>query len=118
VHIQKSAETSRNERAFQLRRDSLVGSGVTDENMRHGHPRGTSGKIYTTNATAQAEEQRHSARSVLRSLNNLEGIKADVLPAGDGEPWTDGMPEVFRQAGAAGPSLTACLSSPAPMLLL
>ena len=38
------------------------------------------------------------------SLDNLAGVKADVLLAGHGDPWTDGVPEAIRLAKAAGPS--------------
>ena len=40
----------------------------------------------------------------LASLANLDGIKADVLLPGHGEPWTEGVEEAIRQARAAGPS--------------
>jgi glyoxylase-like metal-dependent hydrolase (beta-lactamase superfamily II) len=40
----------------------------------------------------------------LASLANLDGIKADVLLPGHGEPWTDGVGEAIRRARAAGPS--------------
>jgi glyoxylase-like metal-dependent hydrolase (beta-lactamase superfamily II) len=40
----------------------------------------------------------------LASLDNLSGIKADVLLPGHGEPWTGGVGEAIRQARAAGPS--------------
>lgn len=40
----------------------------------------------------------------LRSLDNLAGITADVLLAGHGEPWTEGLPEAISRARAAGPS--------------
>jgi glyoxylase-like metal-dependent hydrolase (beta-lactamase superfamily II) len=40
----------------------------------------------------------------LASLANLDGIKADVLLPGHGEPWTAGVEEAIRQAQAAGPS--------------
>ncbi|HEU4396313.1 MAG TPA: MBL fold metallo-hydrolase [Actinomycetota bacterium] len=40
----------------------------------------------------------------LRSLAALDGIPADVLLPGHGEPWTDGVPEAVRLARAAGPS--------------
>ncbi len=40
----------------------------------------------------------------LASLANLNGIKADVLLPGHGEPWTGGVEEAIRQARAAGPS--------------
>ena len=38
------------------------------------------------------------------SLDNLAGIKADVVLAGHGDPWTGGVPEAVRLARAAGPS--------------
>ncbi len=38
------------------------------------------------------------------SLDNIAGVKADVLLAGHGDPWTDGVPEAVRLAKAAGPS--------------
>ena len=40
----------------------------------------------------------------LNSLSALEGIEADVLLPGHGEPWTDGVPEALRRARAAGRS--------------
>jgi hypothetical protein len=40
----------------------------------------------------------------LRSLDNLAGITADVLLAGHGDPWTEGLPEAIRRARAAGAS--------------
>jgi glyoxylase-like metal-dependent hydrolase (beta-lactamase superfamily II) len=40
----------------------------------------------------------------LRSLAALDGIAADVVLPGHGEPWTGGMAEALRLARAAGPS--------------
>jgi glyoxylase-like metal-dependent hydrolase (beta-lactamase superfamily II) len=40
----------------------------------------------------------------LRSLAVLDGLPADVLLPGHGEPWTDGAAEAARLARAAGPS--------------
>jgi glyoxylase-like metal-dependent hydrolase (beta-lactamase superfamily II) len=40
----------------------------------------------------------------LRSLAALDGIRADLLLPGHGEPWTGGMTEALRRARAAGPS--------------
>jgi glyoxylase-like metal-dependent hydrolase (beta-lactamase superfamily II) len=40
----------------------------------------------------------------LRSLNVLDGIPADVLLPGHGEPWTEGAAEAARLARVAGPS--------------
>jgi glyoxylase-like metal-dependent hydrolase (beta-lactamase superfamily II) len=40
----------------------------------------------------------------LRSLTALDGIPADVLLPGHGEPWTEGAAEALRLARAAGPS--------------
>jgi glyoxylase-like metal-dependent hydrolase (beta-lactamase superfamily II) len=40
----------------------------------------------------------------LASLANLDGIRADTLLPGHGEPWTTGVEEAIRQARAAGPS--------------
>jgi glyoxylase-like metal-dependent hydrolase (beta-lactamase superfamily II) len=40
----------------------------------------------------------------LRSLDQLEGISADVLLPGHGEPWSEGVAEALRRARAAGPS--------------
>jgi glyoxylase-like metal-dependent hydrolase (beta-lactamase superfamily II) len=40
----------------------------------------------------------------LRSLDVLDGIPADVLLPGHGEPWTDGAAEAARLARLAGPS--------------
>jgi glyoxylase-like metal-dependent hydrolase (beta-lactamase superfamily II) len=43
-------------------------------------------------------------QQAMRSLDNLAGVKADVVLAGHGDPWTAGVPEAIRQARAAGPS--------------
>ncbi len=43
-------------------------------------------------------------QQAMRSLDNLSGIKADVLLAGHGDPWTQGIGEAIRLAKAAGPS--------------
>jgi glyoxylase-like metal-dependent hydrolase (beta-lactamase superfamily II) len=40
----------------------------------------------------------------LRSLDNLAGITADVLLAGHGDPWSEGLPEAIKHARAAGTS--------------
>jgi glyoxylase-like metal-dependent hydrolase (beta-lactamase superfamily II) len=40
----------------------------------------------------------------LASLANLDGIKADMLLPGHGDPWTGGVDEAIRRAQAAGPS--------------
>jgi glyoxylase-like metal-dependent hydrolase (beta-lactamase superfamily II) len=40
----------------------------------------------------------------LRSLAALEGVAADVVLPGHGEPWTGGVAEALRLARAAGPS--------------
>jgi glyoxylase-like metal-dependent hydrolase (beta-lactamase superfamily II) len=40
----------------------------------------------------------------LRSLAALDGIRADLLLPGHGEPWTGGLTEALRRARAAGPS--------------
>jgi glyoxylase-like metal-dependent hydrolase (beta-lactamase superfamily II) len=40
----------------------------------------------------------------LRSLAALDGIPADVLLPGHGEPWSEGAAEAVRLARAAGPS--------------
>ena len=40
----------------------------------------------------------------MRSLDNLAGIKAGVLLAGHGDPWTGGVDEAIRLAQAAGTS--------------
>jgi glyoxylase-like metal-dependent hydrolase (beta-lactamase superfamily II) len=40
----------------------------------------------------------------LASLANLEGIRADMLLPGHGDPWTGGMQEAIRRARTAGPS--------------
>jgi glyoxylase-like metal-dependent hydrolase (beta-lactamase superfamily II) len=40
----------------------------------------------------------------LASLANLDGIKADMLLPGHGDPWTGGVEEAIRRAKAAGPS--------------
>jgi glyoxylase-like metal-dependent hydrolase (beta-lactamase superfamily II) len=40
----------------------------------------------------------------LRSLDLLDGIPADLLLPGHGEPWTEGMAEAARLARSAGPS--------------
>ncbi len=44
------------------------------------------------------------SKQAMSSLDNLAGLKADVLLAGHGDPWTDGVPEAIRLAKAAGPS--------------
>jgi glyoxylase-like metal-dependent hydrolase (beta-lactamase superfamily II) len=46
----------------------------------------------------------HDTPQALRSLAALEGIAADVVLPGHGEPWTDGTPQALRLARAAGPS--------------
>jgi glyoxylase-like metal-dependent hydrolase (beta-lactamase superfamily II) len=43
-------------------------------------------------------------QQAMRSLDSLAGVKADVVLAGHGDPWTAGVPEAIRQARAAGPS--------------
>ena len=40
----------------------------------------------------------------LRSLESVEGLPADLLLPGHGEPWTGGVSEAARAARAAGPS--------------
>jgi len=40
----------------------------------------------------------------LRSLAALEGISAELILPGHGDPWTEGVPEALRKARAAGPS--------------
>jgi glyoxylase-like metal-dependent hydrolase (beta-lactamase superfamily II) len=40
----------------------------------------------------------------LRSLDLLDGVPADVLLPGHGEPWTEGAAEAARLARVAGPS--------------
>jgi len=40
----------------------------------------------------------------LRSLDVLNGVPAEVLLPGHGEPWTEGAAEATRRAHAAGPS--------------
>jgi glyoxylase-like metal-dependent hydrolase (beta-lactamase superfamily II) len=40
----------------------------------------------------------------LRSLEVLDGLRAEVLLPGHGEPWTEGAAEALRRARAAGPS--------------
>jgi glyoxylase-like metal-dependent hydrolase (beta-lactamase superfamily II) len=40
----------------------------------------------------------------LRSLEALDGIAAETVLPGHGEPWTQGMQEALRLARAAGPS--------------
>jgi glyoxylase-like metal-dependent hydrolase (beta-lactamase superfamily II) len=46
----------------------------------------------------------NNTKQALSSLDNLAGVTADVLLAGHGEPWTEGMAEAVRLAKAAGPS--------------
>jgi glyoxylase-like metal-dependent hydrolase (beta-lactamase superfamily II) len=46
----------------------------------------------------------HDTPQALRSLTALEGIAADVVLPGHGEPWTDGTAQALRLARAAGPS--------------
>jgi glyoxylase-like metal-dependent hydrolase (beta-lactamase superfamily II) len=43
-------------------------------------------------------------QQALRSLDVLDGIRADVLLPGHGEPWTEGAAEAARLARLAGPS--------------
>jgi len=43
-------------------------------------------------------------QQAMRSLHNLAEVKADVMLAGHGDPWTGGMPEAIRLARSAGPS--------------
>jgi glyoxylase-like metal-dependent hydrolase (beta-lactamase superfamily II) len=43
-------------------------------------------------------------QQAMRSLDNLARVKAEVLLAGHGEPWTDGVDEAIRIAKSAGPS--------------
>lgn len=43
-------------------------------------------------------------QQAIRSLDNLAGVKADVLLAGHGDPWTAGVDEAIRLARSAGPS--------------
>ncbi len=40
----------------------------------------------------------------LRSLDALDGVPAEVLLPGHGEPFTEGTAEAVRRARAAGPS--------------
>jgi glyoxylase-like metal-dependent hydrolase (beta-lactamase superfamily II) len=40
----------------------------------------------------------------LASLDNLDGIKAEMLLPGHGDPWTGGVDDAIRRAKAAGPS--------------
>jgi glyoxylase-like metal-dependent hydrolase (beta-lactamase superfamily II) len=42
--------------------------------------------------------------AAMRSLTALQGLAADTLLPGHGEPWTGGAAEAVRQAQAAGPS--------------
>jgi glyoxylase-like metal-dependent hydrolase (beta-lactamase superfamily II) len=46
----------------------------------------------------------HDTPQALRSLAALEGIAADVVLPGHGQPWTEGVAEALRLARAAGPS--------------
>ncbi len=46
----------------------------------------------------------HDSEQVMRSLGALDGITADVVLPGHGEPWTDGLGEALRLARDAGPS--------------
>ena len=46
----------------------------------------------------------HDTPQALRSLTLLEGVPADVLLPGHGEPFTEGTAEAARRARAAGPS--------------
>ncbi len=43
-------------------------------------------------------------QEALRSIDVLEGIRADVILPGHGEPWTQGAPEAVRLARVAGRS--------------
>jgi glyoxylase-like metal-dependent hydrolase (beta-lactamase superfamily II) len=44
------------------------------------------------------------SQQAIRSLDNLSGVKADVVLAGHGDPWTGGVGEAIRLAKAAGTS--------------
>jgi len=44
------------------------------------------------------------SQQAMRSLDNISSIKADILLAGHGDPWTGGVPEAIRLAKAAGSS--------------
>jgi glyoxylase-like metal-dependent hydrolase (beta-lactamase superfamily II) len=46
----------------------------------------------------------HNTEQALGSLDRLEGITADVVLPGHGEPWTEGMADAVRAAKAAGRS--------------
>jgi len=45
-----------------------------------------------------------NTEQALGSLDRLEGIAADVVLPGHGEPWKDGMADAVRAARAAGRS--------------
>lgn len=45
-----------------------------------------------------------STSTAIASLANLDGIRADLLLPGHGEPWTGGVQEAIRRARAAGRS--------------
>jgi glyoxylase-like metal-dependent hydrolase (beta-lactamase superfamily II) len=79
---------------FESRRTLLTGDVLVTHNPltgRHGPQIMPSG---LNSDSAQA----------LRSLDNLAGITADVLLAGHGEPWTDGVAAAVSRAKAAGTS--------------
>jgi hypothetical protein len=46
----------------------------------------------------------HDTPQAPASLAALDGIQADLLLPGHGEPWTQGAAEALRLARAAGPS--------------
>jgi len=46
----------------------------------------------------------HDSEQAMRSLGALDGITAEVVLPGHGEPWTDGLGEALRLARDAGPS--------------
>jgi len=43
-------------------------------------------------------------KQAMRSLDNLAGVKAEVLLAGHGDPWIGGIDEAIRLAKSVGPS--------------
>ena len=61
------------------------------------------GKLVLVDAGAPAT----GTWQALRSLDVLDGLPADVVLPGHGEPWTEGAAEAARLARLAGPATSA-----------
>jgi glyoxylase-like metal-dependent hydrolase (beta-lactamase superfamily II) len=79
---------------FESRRALLTGDTLVTHNPLTGRP---GPQIMPSGLNTDSAE-------ALRSLDNLAGITADVLLAGHGDPWTEGLPEAIRRARTAGTS--------------